>query len=163
LRFRECFDCDIFTYCPSDPVIEASRNIKFGPFNYKFPNAKILFKKANFIEKENNYTKIYDFSDNNNEKKHFSLMEKGEFKEIKLLLNDIKEENEYIYDNYNKEYSDLLLEQEQINNNNQSENYSQDSFFNEDQEIIVSDIIEINNIKKEQELEERFDKGKFLI
>mgnify|MGYP000878441590 CR=1 FL=1 len=50
LRFRECHDCDIYTYCPSDPVIEASSNIKFGPFNYKFPNAKKLFKKANFNE-----------------------------------------------------------------------------------------------------------------
>ncbi len=50
LRFRDCHDCIIFAYCPSDPVIEASSNIIFGPFNYLFPNAKNLFKMANFNE-----------------------------------------------------------------------------------------------------------------
>jgi len=54
LRFRECHDCDIFAYCPSDPVIEASTNMKFGPFNYNFPNAKEIFKRANFNESKNN-------------------------------------------------------------------------------------------------------------
>ena len=48
LRFRDCTDCKIFTYCISDPVIESSTNILFAPFNYAFPNAKELFNKAKF-------------------------------------------------------------------------------------------------------------------
>ena len=51
LRFRECHDCDIFAYCPSDPVIEASTNMKFGPFNYNFPNAKEIFKNKESLLK----------------------------------------------------------------------------------------------------------------
>ena len=50
LRFRDCQNCDIYSYCPSDPVIEASSNMKFGPFNYLFPNANELFVKAKFNE-----------------------------------------------------------------------------------------------------------------
>jgi len=57
LRFRDCENCRIFTYCNSDPVIEASTNIIFAPFNYAFPNAKELFLKAKF-EKSNNYKKF---------------------------------------------------------------------------------------------------------
>lgn len=48
LRFRDCENCKIYSYCSSDPVIEASKNMLFGPFNYAFPKAKELFLKAKF-------------------------------------------------------------------------------------------------------------------
>jgi hypothetical protein len=48
MRFRDCENCKIYAYCSSDPVIEASESILFGPFNYAFPKAKELFLKAKF-------------------------------------------------------------------------------------------------------------------
>jgi len=48
LRFRDCHEVKIFTYCPSDPVVENSSLIHFAPFNLIFPNLKELFLKANF-------------------------------------------------------------------------------------------------------------------
>lgn len=50
LRFRDCHDIKIYAYCPSDPVVESSTNIFFGPFNYNFPKAKELFLKGSFSE-----------------------------------------------------------------------------------------------------------------
>jgi protein XRP2 len=50
LRFRDCQNLKIFTYCPSDPVIEASSGIFFAPFNAFFPKLKELFVKAKFVE-----------------------------------------------------------------------------------------------------------------
>ena len=48
LRFRDCQDLKIFTYCPSDPVVENSCKIQFAPFNAFFPYLKDLFIKGGF-------------------------------------------------------------------------------------------------------------------
>ncbi len=48
LRFRDCENLKIYTYSPSDPVVENSSLIHFAPFNIKFPGLKDLFIKANF-------------------------------------------------------------------------------------------------------------------
>ena len=50
LRFRDCDNMNIYTYCPSDPVIETSKRMNFAPFNAFFPKLKELFVKANFVE-----------------------------------------------------------------------------------------------------------------
>jgi hypothetical protein len=50
LRFRECHEMKIFAYCPSDPVVESSSLISFGPYNIISPHLKELFTKAKFNE-----------------------------------------------------------------------------------------------------------------
>jgi hypothetical protein len=50
LRFRDCHNLKIYSYCPSEPVIEASTQIYFGPYNSLFPRLKELFIKAKFSE-----------------------------------------------------------------------------------------------------------------
>ena len=52
LRFRDCENLKIFTYCTTDPVVENSSLIFFAPFNYSFPKLKDLFTKANFNKSE---------------------------------------------------------------------------------------------------------------
>ena len=77
-------------------------------------------------------------------------MQKGEFEEFIFnnKENDIKEENEFLYENYNQEYIDLLSDDYQDNNNNNNEIYkeknSQD--ISEEINISVSEIIEQNDI-----------------
>jgi hypothetical protein len=49
LRFRDSNNIKIYAYCTSDPVVERSTLISFGPFNATFPRLKELFAKANFL------------------------------------------------------------------------------------------------------------------
>ncbi len=53
LRFRDCTDMKIYTYCPSDPVVENSSLVNFAPFNVEFPNLKQLFVSAGFNQSKN--------------------------------------------------------------------------------------------------------------
>ena len=55
VRFRECQNLDIFTYCPSDPAVESSFNIFFAPFNAFFPHLSELFLKGGFNPEEKNH------------------------------------------------------------------------------------------------------------
>ena len=65
VRFRESENIDIFTYCPSDPVVESCFNIFFAPFNAFFPHLEELFKNAGFnCEEKNHIDSIYDFTPN---------------------------------------------------------------------------------------------------
>ena len=61
--FRESENIDIFTYCPSDPVVETCFNIFFAPFNAFFPHLEELFLKAGFKPEDKNHIDTpYDFT-----------------------------------------------------------------------------------------------------
>ena len=63
VRFRECENIDIFTYVPSDPVVESCFNIFFAPFNAFFPHLTELFEKGGFNSNEKNHIDTpYDFT-----------------------------------------------------------------------------------------------------
>ena len=63
VRFRESENIDIFTYCPSDPVVETCFNIFFAPFNAFFPYLEELFLKAGFKPEDKNHIDTpYDFT-----------------------------------------------------------------------------------------------------
>ena len=152
LRFRECHDIKIYAYCLSDPVVESSTNIFFGPFNYNFPKAKELFLKGSFTEskifflkkEENKFEKVYDFSEKTNlDRIHWRIMNKGEFQENNLKLKEEDQNlNESLYDGYSNEYKDLLKENNFENSKN-SNNLNVE--INNIEEIILTEKnIEIN-------------------
>ena len=63
VRFRDSENIEIFTYCPSDPVVESSFNIFFAPFNAFFPHLSELFEKGGFNSSEKNHIdSVYDFT-----------------------------------------------------------------------------------------------------
>ena len=63
VRFRESENIDIYTYCPSDPVVESCFNIFFAPFNAFFPHLSELFKKGGFNSEDKNHIDTpYDFT-----------------------------------------------------------------------------------------------------
>ena len=63
VRFRESENIDIYTYCPSDPVVESCFNIFFAPFNAFFPHLTELFKKGGFNPEDKNHIDTpYDFT-----------------------------------------------------------------------------------------------------
>ena len=63
VRFRESENIDIYTYCPSDPVVESCFNIFFAPFNAFFPHLTELFQKGGFNPEDKNHIDTpYDFT-----------------------------------------------------------------------------------------------------
>lgn len=46
LNLLNIFSCTIYLYAANDPVIEASENLKFGPFNISYPHLAEHAQKA---------------------------------------------------------------------------------------------------------------------
>ena len=132
LRFRDCRNIKIFTYCPSDPVVENCSLIKFAPYNVSLPRLKELFTKANFNPKENKYQAVYDFTEqkNVNNEQHWELMREDEFE-----YNEVKPEDygdasgeisEPIYQGY---LEDELKGFMKVENDNHGDNKSNQNDF----------------------------------
>jgi len=87
LRFRDSDNVKIFAYCPSDPVVEASGDIFFAPFNAFFSHLKELFIKADFQPDSNKYDAVYDFSKDKAplNKTHWEMMKNEDFVVQKML------------------------------------------------------------------------------
>lgn len=76
LRFRDCENMTIYSYCQSEPVIENCFGFKFGPFNYNFPQLDILFEKSDIEKSASKYNKIYDFCYKEGEEHYHSINKK---------------------------------------------------------------------------------------
>jgi hypothetical protein len=120
LRFRDCQNLKIFTYCPSDPVIEASSEIYFAPFNAFFPKLKELFIKAKFeqsknnlIKETNNYKAVYDFSEKTKEDRHWDLLPQDQI----IFLDEANDDgqNEPLYEDYYEEVGYARQERLEVN------------------------------------------------
>ena len=102
LRFRDCENIKVFTHCPTDPVVENSFNIFFGPYNSFYPHLKEHFLKAGFEKNEENHIGTpYDFTPDKilgNGEKHFDKMNKDDF--VIEKIEDNNEEVEEMYDGY---------------------------------------------------------------
>eukprot|EP00743_Colponemidia_sp_Colp-15_P002028 GILK01002202.1.p1 GENE.GILK01002202.1~~GILK01002202.1.p1 ORF type:complete len:371 (+),score=71.20 GILK01002202.1:58-1113(+) len=61
-RSRECTNLDILLFSSTQPVIETSKNMKFGCFNYFYFNLKEQFDAANLSIWNNKWSEIYDFN-----------------------------------------------------------------------------------------------------
>jgi len=134
VRFRDCENLKIFTYCPSDPAVENSFNIYFAPFNAFFPHLKELFIKGEFKKEESNHIDTpYDFTPNvelgGGAPHHLKLPEEEFF--IKII-EDGKAPVEEMFDGYSQEEpwvknksSDLPnFEQNENNNNEKNDDFN---------------------------------------
>ena len=102
LRFRDCENIKVFTFCPTDPAVESSFNIFFAAYNSFYPHLKEHFIKAGFDKNEENHIKSpYDFTPDKilgNGEKHFDKMNKDDF--IIEEIEDNNEEIEEMFDGY---------------------------------------------------------------
>ena len=102
LRFRDCENIKVYTFCPTDPAVESSFNIFFAPFNVFYPHLKEHFIKAGFNSNEDNHIDTpYDFTQDKilgDGAKHFDKMNKDDFK-IEYV-NDGDDPIEEMYDGY---------------------------------------------------------------
>lgn len=66
LRTRECVDCDFILLIPGHPIIETSRDIRFGALPRDFyPELEAQMKEATLTIDRNDWDKCYNFSPEN--------------------------------------------------------------------------------------------------
>ncbi|XP_022086906.1 protein XRP2-like [Acanthaster planci] len=61
-RSRDCKAIDVFLHCGSQPIIEASTKMRFGCFQYQYPELTDQFTKSGLSPYRNLWDNIYDFS-----------------------------------------------------------------------------------------------------
>lgn len=61
-RTRDCRKMDIFLCCTTQPIIESSTGMKFGCFQYYYPELASQFKDAGLSIFNNTWSNIHDFT-----------------------------------------------------------------------------------------------------
>uniref|UniRef100_W5KZC0 Protein XRP2 n=1 Tax=Astyanax mexicanus TaxID=7994 RepID=W5KZC0_ASTMX len=61
-RTRDCKKMDVFLCCATQPIIESSTSMKFGCFQYYYPDLAFHFKDAGLSIFNNNWSNIHDFT-----------------------------------------------------------------------------------------------------
>lgn len=84
LRTRDCSNCTLNLYCPTEPAIESSIGMKFAPFNGAYPGHKEDMAFAKLPLTANLWYAIYDFSmmDHGNSNHHFEILPKDQWGEV---------------------------------------------------------------------------------
>ena len=81
---KNCTNFTFYLYCPSDPHIESSFDIKFAPYNFSYPQQDKDFKKAGFDPSNNRWCKVSDQSPSTGV--HFSLLPTNMFKKSERMI-----------------------------------------------------------------------------
>ncbi|XP_053734736.1 protein XRP2 [Synchiropus splendidus] len=61
-RTRDCKKMDVFLCCATQPIIESSTGMRFGCFQYYYPELAFHFKDAGLSIFNNNWSNIHDFT-----------------------------------------------------------------------------------------------------
>ncbi|KAG8452147.1 hypothetical protein GDO86_004079 [Hymenochirus boettgeri] len=61
-RTRDCRKMDVFLCCSTQPIIESSTSVKFGCFQYYYPELASQFKDAGLSIFNNTWSSIHDFT-----------------------------------------------------------------------------------------------------
>jgi len=78
LRLKNCKRLWIFLYCNSDPAIEYSSELVFGPYNFSYPLQDTHFAAAKLNPSNDKWSQVFDF--NKTDEEHWRLMRPEEFK-----------------------------------------------------------------------------------
>ena len=136
VRFRESENIDIFTYCPSDPVVETCFNIFFAPFNAFFPHLEELFLKAGFKPEDKNHIDTpYDFTPSEvlgGGLPHYSQLPESNF--VIKIVRDGESPLEEMFKGYSEKESFLINKADELPKlgesitNNSNTNHNVDDF-----------------------------------
>ncbi|KAJ8399608.1 hypothetical protein AAFF_G00410190 [Aldrovandia affinis] len=61
-RTRDCKKMEVFLCCATQPIIESSTGMKFGCFQYYYPDLAFHFKDAGLSIFNNNWSNVHDFT-----------------------------------------------------------------------------------------------------
>lgn len=176
VRFRNCENLKVFTYCPSDPAVESSYNIYFAPFNAFFPHLKELFVKAEFKKEEKNHIDTpYDFTPGEElggGAEHYLKLPEEEFS-IKVV-NDGNFPVEEMYEGYSQEEPWIQNKSSELPNFEQTENnfnFASENKNDNENEIknnqasiqpTLNDFIIPSNNQKEDKINKNNDNNNFM-
>eukprot|EP00357_Protocruzia_adherens_P012616 CAMPEP_0115021574 /NCGR_PEP_ID=MMETSP0216-20121206/30979_1 /TAXON_ID=223996 /ORGANISM="Protocruzia adherens, Strain Boccale" /LENGTH=474 /DNA_ID=CAMNT_0002393979 /DNA_START=51 /DNA_END=1475 /DNA_ORIENTATION=+ len=79
-RLRDVTDSDFCLYSTSEPSIETSTNVKFGPFNGGYPHLDEHFRSAKLETTDNKWSQIFDFN-KPEEGRNWGLLNISEFQQ----------------------------------------------------------------------------------
>ena len=71
------FSCTIYLFSQNDPVIEASTNLKFAPFNIGYPKLSEHVAAAELNPNVNKWELVFDFS--NKGESNFQIVPPSDF------------------------------------------------------------------------------------
>ena len=151
VRFRECENIDIFTYCPSDPAVESCFNIFFAPFNAFFPHLTELFQKGGFNSDEKNHIDTpYDFTPSEvlgGGLPHFSNLSEDKF--VIKIVRDGESPVEEMFKGYSEKEPFLINKASELPKFGKIDTINFDDFgfgdSNQEQKDTLKDIIQTNN------------------
>jgi len=152
VRFRECENIDIFTYVPSDPVVESCFNIFFAPFNAFFPHLTELFEKGGFNSNEKNHIDTpYDFTPSEvlgGGLPHYSHLSEDKFN-IKVVR-DGEAPLEEMFKGYSQKEQFIINKSSELPKLGEINNINLDDFGfgdndNNNKEQTLNDMIQIND------------------
>lgn len=75
-RLRDCQKLDAFLCCTTQPIIESSSGVRLACYNYYYPELAGQFLEAGLSVFNNNWSNIYDFTQDPTEK-HYTLLPEG--------------------------------------------------------------------------------------
>ena len=84
LSVKNCTNFTFYLYCPSDPNIESSFDIKFAPYNFSYPKQDKDFQKVGFDPSNNRWCKVCDQSPSTGV--NFSLLPTNMFKKSEKMI-----------------------------------------------------------------------------
>jgi protein XRP2 len=61
-RARECENCDTLLFASTAPVVESSKNMRFGCFRFFYFNLAHQFKAVKMSVYDNKWSEVYDFT-----------------------------------------------------------------------------------------------------
>ena len=86
-RCKNCTNLYIFLYSDSDPSIEYSSGLVFGPYNFSYPLQDEHLSQAKLEVDHDLWSQIFDF--NKSEEEHWRIMTPDEFKTMSWTKDDI--------------------------------------------------------------------------
>ena len=165
VRFRESENIEIFTYCPSDPVVETCFNIFFAPFNAFFPHLEELFLKAGFKPEDKNHIDTpYDFTPSEvlgGGLPHYSQLPESNF--VIKIVRDGESPLEEMFKGYSEKEPFLINKADELpklgesitNNSNTNQNVDDFGFGDNNSNVNINskapeESVKINEVNQQQ-------------
>lgn len=70
-RARDCENCAFYLYCKTEPVIETSKDMRFGPYNGAYPGHMTDMLHADLDPLINKWHAVFDFNDPSDTQKNW--------------------------------------------------------------------------------------------
>ncbi|OON17105.1 tubulin binding cofactor, partial [Opisthorchis viverrini] len=85
-RARDCENIIVLLACATEPIIEASSGMKFGPYQCLYEELDAQFKSAGLSIFNCNWSEIYDFTQDTGAESNFELLGPEEADARKYML-----------------------------------------------------------------------------